>query len=62
MKGARPCRLGVLAVSKHLAPRAGTGRGGDASCFSSLLCSDRGHQRLSAHNIHRSGEVVGQYV
>jgi hypothetical protein len=30
--------------------------------FDFRLCSDRGHQRLNAHNIHHAGEIVGEHV
>jgi len=26
------------------------------------LCPDRRHERLDAHDVHYSGEIVGQYV
>ena len=26
------------------------------------LCSDRGHQRLDANDVHHPGEIVGEHV
>jgi hypothetical protein len=26
------------------------------------LCSDRGQQRLNAHNVHHAGEIVGEHM
>jgi phage terminase large subunit GpA-like protein len=57
------CPLWVLVVQKPA--RAGVSafhRGGaSVSCWF-WLCPHCDHQRLSAHDVHHAGEVVGEYV
>src|SRR5215471_17278177 len=54
--------LGLGRVKTVCRKRSELGEVATRANFSALLCSDRGHQRLNADDVHDAGEIVGEYV